>query len=138
LRPDAPGGETLPQGFILVESGTGGADDIHRAAEESIAYAFGWRTQSEVMTLQRRQVDLDAGTLRLDPGTTKNDDRRLVYMPPDLKRLVAAQVGRVRALERKLGRVIPFLFPRLRGRRAGERRRGDRVQKCGRTRTAPP
>jgi integrase len=92
----------------------------------SIAYAFGWRTQSEVMTLGRRQVDLDAGTLRLDPGTTKNDDGRVVYMPPDLKRLVAAQVDRVRALERRLGRVIPFLFPRLRGRHAGERRRDYR------------
>jgi len=81
----------------------------------SIAYTFGWRTQSEVLTLERRQVDLEAGTLRLDPGTTKNDDGRLVYMPPDLKRLVAAQVDRVRILERKVGRVIPFLFPHLHG-----------------------
>lgn len=99
-------------------------EDLQVAA--SIAYAFGWRTQSEVMTLERRQVDLDSGTLRLDPGTTKNDDGRLVYMPPDLKRLVAGQVDCVRALERKLGRVIPFLFPRLRGRRVGERRRDYR------------
>ena len=76
--------------------------------------------------LPRRQVDLEAGTLRLDPGTTKNDDGRLVYMPPDLKRLVAGQVDRVRALERKIGRVIPFLFPRLRGRQAGSRRRDYR------------
>jgi integrase len=76
-----------------------------------------------VLTLDRRQVDLEAGTIRLDPRTTKNDDGRLVYMPLDLKRLVAAQVERVRALERQQERVIPFLFPRLRGRRAGERRR---------------
>lgn len=47
-------------------------------------------------------------------------------MPPDLKRLVATQVDRVKMVERKLGRVIPFLFPRLRGRRAGERRRDYR------------
>jgi len=92
----------------------------------SIAYTFGWRTQSEVLTLERRQVDLEAGTLRLDPGTTKNDDGRLVYMPPDLKRLVAAQVDRVRILERKVGRVIPFLFPHLHGQRAGVRRRDYR------------
>lgn len=43
----------------------------------SIAYTFGWRMQSEVLTLELRQLDLAAGTLRLDPGTTKNDEGRL-------------------------------------------------------------
>ncbi len=77
--------------------------------------------QSEVLTLERRQLDLEAGTLRLEPGTTKNDEGRLVYLPPDLKAQLAAQVERVRALERKIGRIIPFLFPHLTGRRQGER-----------------
>ena len=31
----------------------------------SIAYAFGWRTQSEILTLKRSQVDLGACTIRL-------------------------------------------------------------------------
>ena len=87
----------------------------------AIAYAFGWRTQSEVLTLERRQVDLDAGTLRLEPGTTKNDDGRLVYLPPDLKAQIAAQVERVRAVERQTGRIIPYLFPHLSGRLKGRR-----------------
>src|SRR2546422_7098664 len=39
-----------------------------------------------------RQVDLDAGTLRLDPGTTKNGDGRVVYLTPELKALLRAQV----------------------------------------------
>jgi integrase len=43
----------------------------------TIAYTYGWRMQSEVLSLDRRQLDLAAGTLRLDPGTTKNDDGRL-------------------------------------------------------------
>lgn len=47
-------------------------EDLQVAA--TIAYTFGWRTQSEVLTLDRRQLDLEAETLRLDPGTTKNDD----------------------------------------------------------------
>ena len=47
-----------------------------------LAYTYGWRIRDEVLTLERRHVDLDAGTIRLDPGTTKNDDGRLVYLPP--------------------------------------------------------
>ncbi len=87
----------------------------------AIEYTFGWRAQSEVLTLERRQVDLDAGTIRLDPGTTKNDDGRVVYMTPEVKTMVAAQIERVRALERKTGRIVPFLFPHLTGRRQGQR-----------------
>ena len=86
-----------------------------------IAYTLGWRMRSEVLALTLRQVDLKAGTLRLEPGTTKNDEGRTVYLPVDLKALVAAQVERVRALERRTGQIIPFLFPHLKGRRAGER-----------------
>lgn len=92
----------------------------------ALAYAFGWRTQSEVLTLERRQLDLEAETLRLEPGTTKNDDGRVVYLPPDLKAQLAAQVERVRAVERQIGRVIPYLFPHLKGRFAGERRKDFR------------
>jgi integrase len=40
----------------------------------AIAYTYGWRMRSEVLRLERRQLDLEAGTLRLDPGTTKNDE----------------------------------------------------------------
>ena len=93
----------------------------------AIAHTFGWRVQSEVLTLERRQLDLEAGTLRLDAGTTKNDEGRLVYLTSELKALLGAQLERVHALEKKLGRIIPFLFPYLSGkRRAGERRRDFR------------
>jgi integrase len=81
----------------------------------TIEHTYGWRCQSEVLTLERRQLDLDAGTLRLDPGTTKNDDGRLVFLTPELKTMLAAQVARVKALERKLGAVVPYLFPNLTG-----------------------
>jgi integrase len=79
----------------------------------TLAYSFGWRTQSEVLTLERSQLDLDAETLRLEPGTTKNDDGRLVYLTPELKTLLSTQVERVKALERRLGQIIPWLFPHL-------------------------
>ena len=93
----------------------------------AIAHAFGWRMQSEILTLERRQLDLEAGTLRLDAGTTKNDEGRVVYLTPELKSLLTAQLERVDALQRRLGRIVPFLFPYLSGRRrAGERRRDFR------------
>jgi len=81
----------------------------------SLAYALGWRMQSEVLSLQRRQVDLEAGTLRLEPGTTKNDEGRVVYLPADLKAAVVSQLNRVDALQRRLGRIIPWVFPHLTG-----------------------
>jgi len=76
---------------------------------------------------ERRQLDLEAGTLPLEPGTTKNDEGRLVYLTPELKALLAAQLERIRAVERKTGRIIPFLFPYLGGKtRLGQRRRDFR------------
>ena len=41
-------------------------------------HTLGWRTQSEVLILERRQLDLEVGTLRLDAGTTKNREGRIV------------------------------------------------------------
>jgi len=90
-------------------------------AAVAIAYTFGWRMQSEVLTLELRQLDLDTGTLRLDPGTTKNDEGRLVYLTPELKGLLKAQVDRVRALMQRTKRIIPYLFPHLSGRHQGKR-----------------
>ncbi len=43
----------------------------HYRVAVSLAFMYGWRIQSEVLTLEKRQVDLNAGTLRLDAGTTK-------------------------------------------------------------------
>jgi len=92
-----------------------------------IAYTLGWRTQSEVLTLARRHVDLEAGTLRLDPGMTKNDEGRVAYLTPELRVALAGQLERVKALERRLGRIVPWVFPhRGKGRRAGQPRRDFR------------
>jgi integrase len=64
----------------------------------AIPYTYGWRMQSEVLPLEWRQIDWETGTIRLDPGTTKNDDGRIVYLTPELKSLLAAQLERVKAL----------------------------------------
>jgi len=94
--------------------------DLQVAA--TIAYTFGWRTQSEVLTLERRQVDLKEGTLRLEPGGTKNDDGRVAYLTPELKVLLAMQLERVDQLGKQTGSIIPHVFPHLQGPYRGRRR----------------
>ena len=49
----------------------------------SIAFTYGWRMQSEVLPLMLTQVDMEKGTIRLEPGTTKNKEGREVYMTPE-------------------------------------------------------
>jgi integrase len=50
-----------------------------------------------------------------------------VYLTPELRGLLAAQLERVRAAEKSAGRIIPYLFPYLSGRkRIGQRRRDYR------------
>src|SRR2546427_1945504 len=88
----------------------------------AFAYTYGWRMRSEVLTLERRHVGLRAGAVRLDPGSTKNSEGRIVYLTPELKTLLAEQLDRVHPLGRRLGRVVPYVFPNLSGRHAGRRR----------------
>ena len=87
----------------------------------AIAYTFGWRVRSEVLTLRRHQVDLKAGTLRLDPGTTKTGEGRVIYLTPELRGLLAQQLDRVDRVAKQLGRVIPWVFPHLTDRFQGQR-----------------
>jgi integrase len=48
-----------------------------------------------------------------------------VYLTPELKSLLSAQLARVDALQKRLGRIIPFLFPFLSGKRRQGQRRTD-------------
>jgi len=74
-----------------------------------------------VRALERRHLDLEAGTLRLDAGATKNDEGRVVYLTSELRGILGAQVERVKELERQAKRIIPVLFPRFRGPRRESR-----------------
>jgi integrase len=57
----------------------------------TFAYHTGWRLRSEVLKLTWQQVDLDAGTVRLEVRTTKNKDERLIYLTDELRVLLLAQ-----------------------------------------------
>ena len=77
----------------------------------TIAYTYGWRMQSEVLPLTMSQIDLASGTIRLEPGTTKNGEARIAYLTPELSTLVSDQIERVKSMARSQRRVVPILFP---------------------------
>jgi len=86
-------------------------DDLQPVAE--FAYLTGWR-KGEILALQWRQVHFKAGIVRLEPGSTKNDDGRVfpftVY--PALEALLRRQRERTTARERATGQVITWVFHR--------------------------
>ena len=92
----------------------------------SLAYTLGWRVDSEILPLTWSQVDFGQGTLRLEPGSTKNKDGRLVYLTPELKAGLVEQRKRVIAMERELGQVIRCVFPLSWGSRTGRQRKDIR------------
>jgi integrase len=50
-------------------------------------HSYGWRHE-ELLDLRVRQIDLLAGAIRLDPGTTKNDQGREVSMTQSVRELL--------------------------------------------------
>jgi integrase len=80
----------------------------------TFAYLTGWRVPSEVLPLRWGQVDLEAGAVRLEPGTTKNREGREfpVNALPELAALLKTQREHTRAIERRLCIVVPYVFHR--------------------------
>jgi integrase len=88
----------------------------HLAPELQVLVTFaqitGWRTTSEVQRLQWRQVDFNAGTVRLDPGTTKNGEGRVFPFTAELRVLLEAQRAYTEAVQRERGIICPWVFHR--------------------------
>jgi integrase len=57
-----------------------------------LAFTYGWRL-SELRGLRVSDVDLEAETIRLREGTTKNDDGRLVFMTAMVRQLIEPLVA---------------------------------------------
>jgi len=57
----------------------------------TFAYITGCRIDGEVLSLEWRQVDFGAGEVRLDPGKTKNGERRTFPMTRDLRAVLEQQ-----------------------------------------------
>lgn len=58
----------------------------------AFAYYSGCR-RGEILSLQWSQVDLDHRIVRLEPGTTKNDEARIIPLVADLLSLLKAEKG---------------------------------------------
>jgi len=75
------------------------------------AYHTSWRRR-EITSLTWAQVDLQAGTARLEVGAMKNEEGRLVYFPDELWEVIRKQREKTTALEREQGRIITWVFHR--------------------------
>jgi integrase len=75
-------------------------------------YFTGWRVKSEVLPLQWRQVNFEAGIIRLEPNTTKNDEGRQFPFStfPTLRQLLLDQREATREVERRNSIIIPWVF----------------------------
>jgi len=78
----------------------------------SFAYISGWRIASEVLPLEWRQVDFDAGEVRLDAGTTKNGEGRVFPMTTELRRLLKSQEAERDQLKKANG-IVRWVFWRM-------------------------
>lgn len=90
----------------------------------TFAYITGWRIDSEVLPLEWSRVDLAAREVRLDPGTTKNDEGRVFPMTDELYTVLAAQHVEHDRLK-DAGTIWPRVFFRL----IAKGRRGPKTPK---------
>jgi integrase len=74
-----------------------------------VAYVTGWRTDSEILTLEWPQIELKAGTVTLYPDTTKNREGRVFPMTGDLRAVFERRQARREAML-ALGHICPFVF----------------------------
>lgn len=71
----------------------------------------GWRKQ-EVLGLRWTDVDLDQGIVRLEPGTSKEEEGRTLHLSSELLELLRKQRAAATALERERQIIIPWVFHR--------------------------
>jgi len=112
---NAPPVKTVRKGFFS-------RDDLNAVVQRlphylrpvaRFGYLTGWRKR-EILTLTWAQVDRDAGMIRLEPGTTKNDEgREIPYRTlPELAALIDERWERTRRVQRVMRAIVPTVFHR--------------------------
>ena len=75
------------------------------------AYATGWRTRSEVLPLEWRNVDWTGRSVRLDAHTTKNGEARVFPFTVEIETILKGQLAEHERLK-DAGAICPFVFHR--------------------------
>jgi integrase len=75
------------------------------------AWIMPWRFVSEILTRTWADVDWQAGVVRLWRGQGKKRRERAFPITERLRDILVEQRAHVDALERELGRVVPWVFP---------------------------
>jgi integrase len=86
----------------------------------AFAFITGWRTPSEILPLAWRHVDLHAGEVRLDAGTTKNREGRVFPFTAALREVLERQQMIAEAL-RAHGITVRAVFCYTHGVKRGQR-----------------
>ncbi|MSQ47467.1 MAG: hypothetical protein EXR78_03605 [Deltaproteobacteria bacterium] len=60
--------------------------------------------------MQWRNIDFETGIVRLDPGTTKNGDGRVIYMTAQMRTLLEGQRRQTLAFQQETQQIIPLVF----------------------------
>jgi len=80
------------KGFFEPPDFTSFRDNLPAYLREFAAFAYktGWR-RGEICGLEWKQVDLDRGTVRLNPGETKNNSERIAYLDSELVNMLSCK-----------------------------------------------
>lgn len=76
------------------------------------AYITGWRIKSEIFTREWSHVDFEGGWLRVEPGEEKNREGKNFPLTPELRAVLEAQRVKTDLIQKRLGRIIPWVFHR--------------------------
>ena len=83
-----------------------------------VAYITGWRVRSELLTRRWSNVEFNGrGCLRIEPGEAKDAREGREFPFTDwMRQVLEAQRALVRQIERKTGKIIPWVFCQPNGR----------------------
>ena len=104
--------ENQPKGFFEADQYRAVLEKLPEYLKPVIqtAYTTGWRIKSEILSRQKQHLDLQSGCLKLDREETSSGEERKFPLTPGIRELLVRQLEEVNELERKTGRIIPWLF----------------------------
>jgi integrase len=119
-------------GFLTREEVDRLCSHLSKPLNSLVLFGFltGWRLD-EIRNLEWRQVDFEAGEIRLDPGTTKSGEGRVFPMGDELRDVLmklrpvakkARTAGKRNMPEQNVSALTPFVFA-LAGKKVGEFRK---------------